>query len=987
VIEVLRRQLGDRYLVEDELGRGGMATVYRATDLRHRRKVAIKVLHPGIAEMLGIERFRAEIETTARLSHPHIVPIFDSGALETDRGPSPYYVMPVIEGPSLRHRLDQEGQLSVDEALAVCRDVASALSYAHDHGVIHRDVKPENILLTAGQALLTDFGIAKPASPDERRTLTATGFAVGTPSYMSPEQMAGETRLDGRSDLYALAIVLYEMLGGQLPFTGATPREIAARQAVGEFLPLATIRPTVPAALDAALRKALTPAPADRFPTVPEFVAALDRPTAVGGQRWRNRALAATVAVVGLGLILWLTQRDRPGAPVPDGRVGLALMPFRAAGELEQWGETLPDLLATTLVGTPGIRVDDPWALWRPLRSDAGAKARSPDQPEAERLAKRARADRYVLGSVTPSGGRLDLNIRIYGAGFLEPISVFTVTGVADSTAALAQRAAVEIITRVVGDDGPTAPRLGSGMTQSSEALKAYLAAREQMRRGQPDSADLSIGRALALDSTFVLAMVEAISIRSWVQFARGQPYRGLLQMVDRALELADSLPERHRLRLVARKASIMTNGAEAAAAWQRLIELDNTDVEAWDGLAYIHLALGWQYGVNPVEPLRATDRALALDSTYVPALFRRVLLSSTFPSADDARAMLARVRAIDDGSPLLRGARLGLEAVLATDNRFAAMVDSLAGAGPIEWSGAIRRLLGYRPDRALTLARRSRERATPGLPFVLAAHTEAALLTGIGRSAEADSLRRAGVYAGVPGLEQTIDGRTVVHALLGLVDSVVVRGAVERLTRLVPIDSAMALFRVRPVYLAAWLLGGYHAALGDTAVATAWATVTEQFPEGGSPATYGRAIGSDILSRLAERRGQADTAATLSRRAFELWYIHTENASDQDVEPSLRFRLAQSLAARGQRDSAAAIFLSLTPPGAWLAGITPRALVEAGTLAEQQGDRGLAARYFDHALQYWELGDTTVAAWRRRAAEGVARNADRPPFRFGRDQ
>jgi eukaryotic-like serine/threonine-protein kinase len=214
--------LGDRYRIERPLGAGGMATVYLAEDLKHHRRVAVKVLRPELAAALGPERFLREIETTAGLRHPHILPLFDSG----EAAGFLYYVMPYVEGESLEDRIARERQLSLDDAVRIAREVADALSYAHAHGVVHRDIKPGNILLEGGHAVVADFGIARAvrAAGDER--LTQTGMAVGTPTYMSPEQASGETEVDGRSDLYSLACVLYEMLAGQPPFTGPTAESV-----------------------------------------------------------------------------------------------------------------------------------------------------------------------------------------------------------------------------------------------------------------------------------------------------------------------------------------------------------------------------------------------------------------------------------------------------------------------------------------------------------------------------------------------------------------------------------------------------------------------------------------------------------------------------------------------------------------------------------------------------------------------------------------
>jgi tetratricopeptide (TPR) repeat protein/tRNA A-37 threonylcarbamoyl transferase component Bud32 len=267
----LEAALSGRYTIERELGRGGMAIVYLAQDLKHRRRVAIKVLHPELAAAVGPERFLREIETAARLNHPHILPLHDSG--EADR--FLYYVMPFVDGESLRDRLNRERQLPIEDAVAIADAVASALSYAHSHDVVHRDIKPENILLSHDQAVVTDFGIAGAIAAAAGGKLTQTGIVLGTPAYMSPEQASGERALDGRSDVYSLGCVLYEMLAGEPPFTGLTDQAIIAKRFTDPVPSARRLRETVPPPVDRAISKALARAPVDRFATTHQFAEAL----------------------------------------------------------------------------------------------------------------------------------------------------------------------------------------------------------------------------------------------------------------------------------------------------------------------------------------------------------------------------------------------------------------------------------------------------------------------------------------------------------------------------------------------------------------------------------------------------------------------------------------------------------------------------------------------------------------------------------------
>jgi serine/threonine-protein kinase len=333
----LAAALADRYTVERELGAGGMATVYLAEDLRHRRKVALKVLKPELAAVLGGERFVQEITTTAALQHPHILPLFDSGTAEGFL----YYVMPYVQGETLRSKLDRETQLGIDEAVRITREVADALDYAHRHGVIHRDIKPENILLHDGRPMVADFGIALAVSAAAGGRMTETGLSLGTPHYMSPEQATAEKDLTGRSDIYSLGCVLYEMLTGNPPHTGATAQQIIMKIVTEEAAPVTRLRRSVPANVADAVAKAVERLPADRFASAKAFADALGDPafvvpatrahSAVGAPLARSSARRLTLVAAASGLVLGLLglfaglRWRRPAEPPPTVRFALAL--------------------------------------------------------------------------------------------------------------------------------------------------------------------------------------------------------------------------------------------------------------------------------------------------------------------------------------------------------------------------------------------------------------------------------------------------------------------------------------------------------------------------------------------------------------------------------------------------------------------------------------------------------------------------------------
>ena len=330
--QLLERGLAGRYQLERELGEGGMAVVFLAQDLRHDRKVALKVLRPDLSAAIGPERFLREIKLAAGLTHPHILPVYDSG----EAGGLLFYVMPNMEGRSLRERLERERQLPLADALAITREVASALDYAHRHQVVHRDIKPENILLHEGSAMVADFGIGKALSGGG--SLTQTGMVVGTPTYMSPEQASGDTDVDGRTDLYSLGCVLYEMLTGEPPFSGATPQAIIAKRFVSP-VPHVRVTRDVPQAVDDALTRVLARTPADRFPTAARFLEALRQADGSG---------AAGQATVAAG---------RTPSPAPKAIAVLPLANMSADPENEYFSDGMTEEIINALAKVPGMQV------------------------------------------------------------------------------------------------------------------------------------------------------------------------------------------------------------------------------------------------------------------------------------------------------------------------------------------------------------------------------------------------------------------------------------------------------------------------------------------------------------------------------------------------------------------------------------------------------------------------------------------------------
>jgi serine/threonine-protein kinase len=364
-LDELATTLAGRYKLQRELGSGGMASVYLAHDLRHDRPVALKVLHPDLANALGPERFQREIKLAARLQHPHILTVHDSG----DDAGQLWFTMPFVEGETLRDRLAREKQLAVNDALQIAREAADALDYAHRHGVIHRDIKPENILLSEGHALVADFGIAR-SPADGGAQLTQTGTSVGTAAYMSPEQAAGERDVDGRSDIYSLAIVLYEMLAGETPFAAATPQATIARRFTDTATPLRRIRDSVPEPVESAVQRALSRTTADRFATARHFADALASTTSTAygttvGSTPKRRRFSSSAALLGIGVliglgVLFAWRRHQPaGTSAGDGVRRLAVLPFENLGDSSDayFADGVTDAIRGKLTTLTGLEV------------------------------------------------------------------------------------------------------------------------------------------------------------------------------------------------------------------------------------------------------------------------------------------------------------------------------------------------------------------------------------------------------------------------------------------------------------------------------------------------------------------------------------------------------------------------------------------------------------------------------------------------------
>ncbi len=413
VADRLSAALANRYRIERELGAGGMATVYLAHDLKHDRKVAIKVLKPELGAVLGPERFLDEIKVTANLQHPNLLPLFDSGA----SAGLLYYVMPFVEGETLRAQLDRENQLPIDDVVRLTTLIAGALDYAHERGVVHRDLKPENILLQAGQPVIADFGIALAVAQAGGSRITETGLSLGTPHYMSPEQAAGDRVIDARSDQYALGAVTYEMLTGEPPHTGATAQVIIARLMTEKPRSVRATRSTVSVGMEQAIERALAKTPADRFPSCGAFAKALvgeasasSHMARVFTRRWRAAAGIAGVAAV--AVIAWLMagRKDTPTGSVAPRSKSIAVLPLVNVGgdsTQEYFADGMADELATALGKLPGLKV-------AARTSSYTFKGRR--DLDVKEVGRKLGVDVVLQGSVRHVGDRMRVSVQLIDA-------------------------------------------------------------------------------------------------------------------------------------------------------------------------------------------------------------------------------------------------------------------------------------------------------------------------------------------------------------------------------------------------------------------------------------------------------------------------------------------------------------------------------------------------------------------------------------------
>ncbi len=574
-LTLLEAHLSDRYRFEGRLGEGGMATVLLATDLKHGRRVAVKVLRPEIAALVGAQRFLTEIRVTAGLQHPHILPLFDSGEVDGLL----YYVMPHATGQTLRERLDQQPPLSIEEALEIARSIASALDYAHRQGIIHRDVKPENILLQDGQALLADFGISFSVGPQESDRLTRIGGGLGTALYMSPEQAFGEG-VGPESDVYSLGCVLFEMLAGAPPFTGSSPRNVSVRHSADPVPELRRHRPDLDAALAAVIQKSMAKQLEDRYPTAGAFAEALASPRTRGGFRARYAVFGA-VAVAALAAVAWaLTTRDDASLDPNRVLVYPLVLPAGFSGPASL-GEDVATMIGHALDGTGPLRWLDGWTLLDP---DTRDDIRKLSLDRARDLARARGSAFFVMGRLVGRGDSADVFLDLHAVDGDDVVARGQATGLLSDAWKPGLTAVNDLLPALIPGGGVTDVAT-DWKDRNPSAIANFLLGEAAFRRVHLGEALDRYRDAVAADSTFAVAAIRGAQAAQW----NHRP-REAVSLLEVALK--QPLPPRYRH--FARGYDHYLRGqADSAAAELRLaLEADPDMAGAWMqlGEVYTHL-------------------------------------------------------------------------------------------------------------------------------------------------------------------------------------------------------------------------------------------------------------------------------------------------------------------------------------------------------------------------------------------------------------
>lgn len=571
-LDRLASSLGDRYRLEREIGRGGMATVFLAEDLKHHRRVALKVLQPDVAAAVGPSRFLQEIEIAASLTHPNVLPLYDSG----ESNGFLYYVMPYVDGETLRARLLREKQLPLEDAVSIIGDVADGVQYAHEHNIVHRDIKPENILLQGGRAVVADFGIARAVTRSARQPLTSSGIILGTAQYMSPEQALGEEEVGQRADIYSLGCVLYEMLAGEPPYTGPTLQAIVTRHAVADIPSVRVIRPDVPEELDDIIHKALGKVPASRQPSATAFAKSVRSLQVERGRRpfrrIRRRTVIGVVAAVAAVAATLLVAKGIFARPLDQNDWVLAA-DFEGPPNDPTIAPAFRDLVTTALAQSQFVRVIDRRQLSEIMRQAGIPETTFVDVDLARQLAQRGSVRAVLVGSVLPLGSGYSTVLHVVSAEDGRPLA--SVAGAANGAGW--QQALVGVaenqVNQLRAELGERRSAIAENRplrdvaTPSFDAFRYYSQAMDDaLMRGDFSGANKLLDRAIALDSSFAAAWVSRAT-----NFLTERQLDSARLAYNRALSFPDRLSAADTYRLKGDAAYAIDHDIPAALKWYDL--------------------------------------------------------------------------------------------------------------------------------------------------------------------------------------------------------------------------------------------------------------------------------------------------------------------------------------------------------------------------------------------------------------------------------
>jgi tetratricopeptide (TPR) repeat protein/tRNA A-37 threonylcarbamoyl transferase component Bud32 len=922
----LEAALAGTYEIDREIGRGGSAIVYLARDIRHERLVALKVIHPKISATLGMDRFLREIRIAASLQHPNILPLLDSGNADG----LPYFATPYVEGSTLRELLASRGQLSFDEACTLTREIADGLTYAHAQGIVHRDVKPGNVLLSNGHAVLADFGLARAMTSEVGETITGSGEVGGTVQYMSPEQVHGSTEIDERTDVYSLACITYEMLCGEPPFTGRTAWAVVARQMSHTAESLQVTRPGVSAETDGVIARALHKDPSHRFGRAADFANALELSFAAAAKPMaRRKALVRGIAgmliaiAAVISLFMWIPREAAPGLDAQSVMV-FPLIDARGEERVEGAGEQVAIMIGAALDHVEPLRWIDGWDWLDPAdRADMASWTIQ----QGVTIARRRGAAYVIDGRIMSRNDTVDLVLRLHDTEDGALIERSIASGLASQVnlPELGRQAVVRLLPSLIDPNRPVHADALSGFEPL--AVAAWLQGEREYRKADFSLALDLFQRAVDSDSSMALAAIRGAQAASWT--SRPQV---ALELIEIALEQEASLTNKQRLLANGLRSYYQGSADTAAQQLRDAISLDPEWSDAWMALGEVYYHLLPVGGSNTDRAESAFRSARRFDPDFTPPLVHLSELALRRGDVDEADALTSEFQSANRDSPLA-GRHLDLMSNCVgqgpDEMRWDEEIDQSAFA--VLEAGVQMGVTGAYPDCAVAAFRALREFGNETYAWSALVGLQSSYLA-MGRHEEArqailsaHQFEKQQKYFFVAG---AISGAPFAEEAEAAIRSLEAEGGVMSATQL-------------------WAIGAWHATMGRSErVATVIATARERASEDSS--TPSDSLLAEVLSAWMSL-AQADTAVAIDR--FEaLAPVAPPGELAWRLWPSLgaeRMMLAKLWFARGEYDKALRVaeYLDHPQPVIYMAYL-PESLELRLQAAEALGEEGPAAAY-----------------------------------------